>query len=165
MPKLIWRPMTTGDLDSVCAVAAVAFPDHFEDRDCFADRLSLYPQGCRVLNDGDRVLGYRIAYPSRRGSIPPLNSRLSVLPADADILYLHDLALRPEARGAGHAQADVEALIDQARIDGWPAVALVAVNDAQPFWTRRGFVADASPDVRAKLATYGPDAVYMVRPL
>lgn len=165
MPELIWRPMTTGDLDGVCTVAAVGFPDHFEDRDCFADRLSLYPEGCRVLNDGDRVLGYRIAYPSRRGSIPPLNSRLSALPADADVFYLHDLALRPETRGAGHAQADIEVLIDQARTDGWPAVALVAVNDAQAFWTRHGFVVDASPDVRAKLATYGPDAVYMIRPL
>jgi hypothetical protein len=30
---------------------------------------------------------------------------------------------------------------------------------------RHGFVVDASPDVGAKLATYGPDAVYMVRPL
>lgn len=165
MPGLIWRPMTAGDLDGVCAVAAVAFPDHFEDRDCFADRLSLYPEGCRVLSDGERVLGYRIAYPSRQGYIPPLNSRLSALAADADILYLHDLALRPEARAGGQARADIEALISQARTDGWPAIALVAVNDAQTFWARHGFVVDASPDVRAKLATYGPEAVYMVRPL
>lgn len=165
MPGLIWRPMTAGDLDGVCAVAAVAFPDHFEDRDCFADRLSLYPEGCRVLSDGERVLGYRIAYPSHRGSIPPLNSRLSALAAGADILYLHDLALRPEARAGGQARADIEALISQASTDGWPAIALVAVNHAQTFWARHGFVVDASLDVRAKLATYGPDAVYMVRPL
>ncbi|MFN7389744.1 GNAT family N-acetyltransferase [Brevundimonas sp.] len=165
MPGLIWRPMTQEDLDDVCAVAVVAFPDHFEDRDCFADRLSLHPQGCRVLIDGEGVVGYRIAYPSHRGSIPPLNSRLAALAADADILYLHDLALRPEARAGGQARADIEALINQARTDGWPAIALVAVNHAQTFWARHGFVVDASPDVGAKLATYGPDAVYMVRPL
>lgn len=157
--------MTPEDLDGVCAVAAVTFHDHFEDRDCFADRLSLYPEGCRVLIDGEGVVGYRIAYPSHRGSIPPLNSRLSALAAGADILYLHDLALRPEARGGGQARADIEALINQARTDGWPAIALVAVNHAQTFWARHGFVVDTSPDVRAKLATYGPEAVYMVRPL
>ncbi|WP_029417260.1 GNAT family N-acetyltransferase [Brevundimonas bacteroides] len=165
MPELIWRPMTTDDLDGVCAVASVGFPEHFEDRDCFADRLSLHPQGCRVLSDGQSVVGYLIAYPSRRGSIPPLNSRLDALAADPDILYLHDLALRPEARGGGHARLAIEALIDQAKADGWPAIALVAVNDAQSFWARHGFVVDASPDARAKLATYGPDAVYMIRPL
>lgn len=165
MPELIWRPMTPDDLDDVCAVAAVGFPDHFEDRDCFADRLSLNPQGCRVLTDGQSVSGYLITYPSRRGSIPPLNSRLSALASDAEILYLHDLALRPDARGGGHARVAIEALIDKAKSDGWPAIALVAVNDAQAFWARHGFAVDASPDLRQKLASYGADAVYMVRPL
>jgi len=165
MPELIWRPMTTEDLDGVCAVAAVGFPYHFEDRDCFADRLALHPQGCRVLTDDLGVVGYLIAYPSRQGSVPPLNSRLTALSADADILYLHDLALRPEARGEGHARVAIEALIDEAKTDGWPAIALVAVNDAQAFWARHGFAVDASPDLRQKLASYGADAVYMVRPL
>ncbi len=155
--------MTPDDLDGVCAVAAVAFPDHFEDRDCFADRLALHPEGCRVLADGQEVLGYVIAYPSRRGAIPPLNSRMTARSADADILYLHDLALRPGARGGGHARAAIEALIEQAKGDGWPAVALVAVNDATPFWARHGFVVDPLPEMRAPLADYGPNARYMVR--
>jgi GNAT superfamily N-acetyltransferase len=163
MPGLIWRPMTPEDLDGVCAVAAVAFPDHFEERDCFADRLSLHPEGCRVLTNGREVLGYLIAYPSRRGAIPPLNSRMAALYPDADVLYLHDLALRPEARGGGHAQTAIETLINQAQGDGWPAIALVAVNDAEAFWARHGFVVDPPPDARAKLAGYGPDARYMLR--
>lgn len=157
--------MTPEDLDGVCAVAAVAFPDHFEARDCFADRLALHPEGCRVLGDGPDVLGYLIAYPSRRGSIPPLNSRMAARYADADVLYLHDLALRPEARGGGHARQAIQTLIEQAKGDGWPAVALVAVNDAGPFWARHGFVADPSPELRAALAGYGPHARYMLRPL
>lgn len=157
--------MTPEDLDGVCAVAAVAFPDHFEDRDCFADRLALHPEGCRVLTDGREVFGYLIAYPSRRGSIPPLNSRMAARYADADVLYLHDLALRPEVRGGGHARAAIETLIKQAKGDGWPAVALVAVNDAGPFWARHGFVDDLSPELRAALAGYGPHARYMLRPL
>ncbi len=165
MPGLIWRPMTPDDLDGVCAVAAVGFPDHFEDRDCFADRLALHPEGCRVLTDGREVFGYLIAYPSRRGSVPPLNSRLAARYRDPDVLYLHDLALRPEARGGGHARQAITALIAQAKGDGWPAVALVAVNDAAPFWARHGFVVDPSPELGEALARYGLDARYMLRPL
>ncbi len=165
MPGLIWHSMGPDDLDGVCSVAAVAFPDHFEDRDCFADRLALYPQGCRVLKDARLVFGYLITYPARRGSIPPLNSRMSALPLDAEVLYLHDLALKPEARGGGHARAAIEALISQATADGWPAIALVAVNAAEGFWARYGFVVDLSPELQTKLVSYGADARAMIRPL
>lgn len=164
MPGLTWGPMTPDDLHGVCAVAAIAFPDHFEDRDCFADRLALHPEGCRVLTDGESVFGYQIAYPSRRGAIPPLNSRMAAPYRDADVLYLHDLALKPEVRGGGHARQAIEALIAQAKGDGWPAIALVAVNGAEPFWARHDFVVDPSPKLRAALASYGPDARYMLRP-
>jgi ribosomal protein S18 acetylase RimI-like enzyme len=165
MPGLTWRAMTPDDLDGVIAIAAVAFPDHFEDRACFANRLSVYPQGCRVLADETGLSGYIVAYPWRRGRIPPLNSLIDAIPDDAGLVYLHDLALLPATRGAGHARAAIEALAEEARAEGWPAIALVAVNDAEAFWARQGFVTDPAPDLRAKLAGYGPDARYMVRPL
>ncbi len=165
MPDLIWRAMTPEDLDDVSAVAAVGFPDHFEDRACFANRLSLHPQGCRVLAGETGLAGYIVAYPWRRGAIPPLNSRIDAIPDDADVIYLHDLALLPATRGAGHARTAIEALSNEAAAAGWPAVALVAVNAAEAFWTRHGFVTDPDPDLRTKLATYGPDARYMVRAL
>jgi hypothetical protein len=44
-------------------------------------------------------------------------------------------------------------------------LALVAVNDAAPFWQRRGFSVVESPAMAAKLQTYGPDARYMLRRL
>ena len=46
---LNWRTMTVADLDAVTAIAAIGFPDHFEGRDCFANRLGLNPSGCFVL--------------------------------------------------------------------------------------------------------------------
>lgn len=159
-----WRAMTERDLDGVVAVARVAFPDHFEDRDCFAERLALYPLGCRVLaDDRDRVVGYGIAYPWVAGSMPPLNARIGALPDAATLIYLHDLALSPNARGSGATGGFVAWLVDHARDAGWPRIALVAVNDAAPFWARQGFAEIDSPELRAKLATYGGDARYMVR--
>ena len=157
--------MPAADLDGVTRIAAVAFPDHFEDRACFANRLALHPQGCRVLADETGLSGYLVAYPWRRGRIPPLNSLIDALPEDADLIYLHDLALLPATRGAGHARVAIDALATEATGAGWPALALVAVNDAEAFWARHGFVTEPAPDLRAKLASYGHDARYMVRRL
>ena len=165
MPELNWRPMLEGDLDGVVAVARLAFPNHLEDRACFAERLGLNPGGCFVLDGAEGVRGYLVAYPWRREAAPALNSLIGALPDDADVIYLHDLALHPEARGGGHTRPIVERLAAQATADGWPDIALVAVNDAAAFWNRLGFQAVDSPAMAAKLASYGADARYMVRRL
>jgi GNAT superfamily N-acetyltransferase len=168
---LYWRPMTEADLDRVAAIAVLGFPDHFEGRPMFANRLALAAQGCFVLaakegpGEGDESMGYAIAYPWRLDSAPPLNTLIEAIPADAEVIYLHDLALHPEARGTGATKAIVERLADQARAKGWPAIALVAVNDAAGFWGKHGFTVRENAAVAEKLASYGSDARYMIRPL
>ena len=156
--------MREADLDRVAEIAVIGFPDHFEGRPVFANRLELYPRGSFVLVAGDEPpLGYLVAYPMRREAAPPLNTLIDAIPDEADIVYLHDLALHPDVRGGGHTAAIVERLADQARADGWPALALVAVNDAAGFWNKRGFVAVSPPGMAGKLASYGSDARYMIR--
>jgi GNAT superfamily N-acetyltransferase len=158
--------MRPTDIGAVVEVARLSFPDHFEDRACFQNRLALYPRGCFVLADGDApAKGYLIAYPWRADSAPPLNTVIEGLPAEPALIYLHDLALHPQARGGGVTGAIVERLAEQAAEDGWPAIALVAVNDAVGFWSRHGFAERESPGMAAKLASYGSDARYMVRDL
>lgn len=158
--------MRPSDIDAVVEVARLSFPDHFEARPCFENRLALYPRGCFVLADGDApAQGYLIAYPWRADGAPPLNTVIEGLPTDPAVLYLHDLALHPRARGDGLTRAVVERLAEQATEDGWPAVALVAVNDAVDFWTRRGFSVQNTPEPAVKLTSYGADARYMVRRL
>ncbi|MET0307276.1 MAG: GNAT family N-acetyltransferase [Sphingomonas sp.] len=155
-----WRAMQASDLDGVVAVAAIAFPDHPEGRACFAERLALSPSLCFVLADGSDVAGYCIAYPWPLGSIPPLDTLLGALPESRDALYLHDLALARDARGGGHTRTILEALFARA---GDKPIALVSVNASTAFWAGYGFVAQDSPDLAVKLASYGPDARYMVR--
>lgn len=158
--------MTPADLDGVVEVARIAFPDHFEDRACFANRLALHPAGCFSLAEPDgSIRGYLVGYPWRGTAAPALNTLIDALPSDPDRLYLHDLALKPEARGGGRTRAAVEALADHARALGLPLMALVAVNDAVRFWEGQGFAVVDAPDIRAKLASYGPDARYMERSL
>ena len=162
---LAWRPMRPADVDAVVEIARGSFPDHPEDRACFENRLALYPRGCFVLAGEDAVQGYLIAYPWRADAAPALNSLIEGLPTAAAVLYLHDLALQPSARGAGATGAIVERLAAQASEDGWPSVALVAVNDAAGFWARHGFETRDPPGMADKLVSYGADARYMVRDL
>ena len=161
---LAWRPMTEAEIDGVVTVARQSFPDHFESRECFENRLAICPAMSFVLADADdAVRGYLFAYPWKGETAPPLNTLIEAIPADADRVYLHDLALDPEVRGGGHTRAIVERLIDKARAEGWTTMALVAVNDATAFWQRMGFQPVTSPALAEKLASYGDDARYMVR--
>jgi len=157
--------MTAADLDGVVEVARLSFPDHPEDWACFENRLTLNPGGCFVLAGDEGVRGYLVAYPWRRGAAPALNALIEAIPDDATVVYLHDLALHPDARGCGHTRQIVEQLADQVRAAGWSELALVAVNDAVAFWNRNGFEVESPPGMTAKLASYGADARYMVRPL
>ena len=156
--------MTPSDLDGVVRVASEAFPNHPEDRACFADRLRLYPSGCQVLADESGVVaGYLVAYPWRLDDAPALNARLDALPETPDVLYLHDLALAQVAQGGGHAKRGVHLAVQTARDAGLERIALIAVNDAAPFWARQGFETRHSTNLTRKLAGYGEDAVYMIR--
>lgn len=167
LPRLKWRAMTTADLDAVVDLAAVGFPDHFEGRNCFENRLALNPGGCFVLVDGEEgpPRGYLVAYPWTAGAAPALNTLIEAIPEDASVIYLHDLALDPTARGGGSAGFIIEQLAQDARLAGWPALALVAVNNAAGFWERHGFSIVNPKGMADKLAGYGADARYMVRRL
>ncbi|MGZ9099221.1 MAG: GNAT family N-acetyltransferase [Brevundimonas sp.] len=166
LPRLSWRAMTAADLDAVADIAAVGFPDHFEGRDCFENRLALNPAGCFVLaGDAGPPRGYLIAYPWTANAAPALNTRIEAIPAEAAVMYLHDLALDPAVRGGGWSRPIVERLAREARAAGWPALTLVAVNDAAPFWERHGFTVIDAPGMTEQLAGYGPDARYMARRL
>lgn len=164
MSDLAWRPMRADDLDGVVAVARAAFPDHFEERACFAERLALFPQGCFVLASAGEVRGYLIAYPWPLDAMPPLNSLLGALPDAGETIYLHDLALHPGIRGQGHARPIVERLVADARALGIRRIALVSVNDTVPFWRSMGFAPVAGDAaITRKLESYGPDSTYMIR--
>lgn len=158
-----WRPMTESDLDRVAEIALIGFPHHFEGRPMFANRLDLHAPGCFVLETAEGLEGYIIAYPWALGTAPALNTPIEALPDQPDVIYLHDLVLTPALRGQGQSRPAVAAVVDLARDSGLSTVALVAVNDAVDFWGGHGFEVRQTPDMAAKLASYGSDARYMTR--
>ncbi|WP_083592093.1 GNAT family N-acetyltransferase [Aurantimonas sp. 22II-16-19i] len=167
-----WRAMRPADLAAVLALADRIHPDLPEDPPIFAERLALCPEGCFVLeaggldsgrpDAGEDVAGYTLAHPIRHLGPPPLNTLIGAIAPDADAFYIHDVAIAPHMRGQGLAEPVVTALLDVAR--GFPRACLVSVYGTVPFWERFGFVdaSDALP--RGKLAGYGADARFMLRP-
>jgi GNAT superfamily N-acetyltransferase len=159
-----WRPMVVADLPVVERVAEVVHPGYPESGAVPAERLSLFPAGCLIAENGQgAVLGYAVSHPGQLGRPPALDSLLGRISPDADCLYLHDVALLPEARGLGLGESLVDLLRALAARSGFPLLALTAVNRSTPYWRRRGF-SDYSGDgmLAAKLASYGGDAVYMI---
>lgn len=161
-----WQQMTADDLDGVAEVAMHTFPDHFEETERFAERLRFGPEYCAVLRSpGGAVCGYLLAYPSPSAKLTPLNQPIGSSGQEADAVYISDLAVLPEARGAGVTRAVVDRVVRLARKDGFKAVTLVAVNNSTGFWERHGFQVQERPDARETLASYGDDARFMVRHL
>lgn len=152
-----WRAMALADLSDVQRVAAAVHADMPERPEVFAERLALFPAGC-LMTEG----GYAIAHPARPGAPPALDALLGALPADAEALHVHDIALLPAMQGRGLGSAALRAFAVVALRQGCTMLSLVAVHGTRQYWARFGFSeAAASP----ALASYGGDAHYMTCPV
>lgn len=163
------RPMRPDDLPAVLAVQAITYASVMhESAATLASRLHLSPDTCQVAQVSEgKVAGYLFTHAWTVGLPPALDMPLADLPAQPDCWYIHDLALHPSLHGQGAARALYEAARQAASAWMLPHSALVAVQDAAPFWQRFGYVAEPAPSaqLRAKLRDYGDGAVYMMRAL
>ena len=156
--------MMAADLTFVERIAEIVHPAYPESEEVPAERLALFPAGCLIAEDAlAEVLGYAVSHPGRLGRPPARDSRLGELPSGADCLYLHDVALLPEARGLGLGESLVDLLRALAIRSGFKVMALTAVNRSTSYWRSRGFLNYSGDGIlTAKLASYGDDAVYMI---
>jgi GNAT superfamily N-acetyltransferase len=152
--------MLPADLAHVVAIAEVVHVNYPEDPAVFANRLELFAPGCLMAEEDGQMLGYCIAHPGTVGDPPPLDTVLAALPAGADCLYIHDVALLPAARGRHLGVALARLLEDVARAHAFDRMALTAVNNSDGFWGALGY----QPRPCAKLASYG-EATYRVKHL
>lgn len=159
--------MTAADLPEVSRIGAVVHPAFPESDRVFDERFRLFPQGCHVAQGPDgAAVGYAVAHPGRLFAPPALDTLLWQLPAEANCLYVHDVALLPAARGGGLGRAIVGELTAVARRTGLHCLALTAVNGSAGWWQRRGFLRlqPEPPELIDKLKSYGVDAAYLVKP-
>jgi len=159
----MWHHATATDLEMIDRIAREVHPALTERPEIFAEKFRLFPEGCLVYASDETVTGYGLSHPWRRHDIPPLDSFLKRLPERADCMYVHDVALLPQARGRGAAGRYIKMVADIAARHGLRSLTLVSVYETSGLWSRLGFRADPDEALVPKLASYGSEAKYMVR--
>ncbi|NOL49852.1 GNAT family N-acetyltransferase [Pelistega europaea] len=113
------------------------------------------------------LLAYMMCARATMQYFPCLNMLDYQQPIDGDTLYLHDMAIAPQARGLGLKHQLLTRVLQQAQQLSLKQALLVAVQGAAPVWRKQGFeVVDAQKlGLADVLASYGDDAVLMYRKL
>lgn len=135
------RALTVADLDAVLAVQRAAYGDAYqESASVLARKLALAPGACWIAELDGRGVGYVFAHPWAGMEPPALHAELPCLPEGERLAFLHDLAVSPEARGAGVAAVLLDRVRDWCTRSGLRRMVLVALEDAVAFWLRHDFV-------------------------
>lgn len=162
------RPMGEHDIPAVLAIQAESYAEQLlESAAIVRQRLHAFPDLAWVAEEpGGGICAYLFGYRSRAGSVTPLDGAFSE-PADADCLYLHDLAVARRAAGRGIGPLLVQCLLERGRAQRLRYSALVSVQESEAFWSRLGYAPASDLDARqqAHLASYGVPALYMLRAL
>lgn len=161
--SLAIRPMDSRDIRSVLAIQSRCYDEaKQESAASFLSKLISPLQTSFVAELGEDVVGYLVSVPVQDCGPLPLHDTDYCLPGQAVALYLHDLAVWPEARSFGVAAALINAYMSALRSTDLRSGCLTAVNDSSRFWQRYGF-RDSTPDGpdAVCLASYGPDAWFM----
>jgi GNAT superfamily N-acetyltransferase len=151
------RAMSDRDIPAVMRIQAECYPEPMlESEAVFRARLALAPATCWIWSGPGQGAGaYLFSYPSSKDAVTALDHPFTI-PAAPDCLYLHDLAVAPDARGRRAANALATAALEKARADGLGWSALVSVQRSQVFWETLGYAAVESPPspARENLASY-----------
>lgn len=155
--------MKPSDLPAITTLAEQAHPSFPEEPEVFAEKQALFEAFCFTLELDDAIAGYCIAHPWVRDRVPVLNQLLQSPPETPDRVFLHDIVVAPAARGNGAGAALLDLLESAARRHGLKAINLIALYGSNKVWSRYGF--EQVPIDRTEIASYGPSAIYMRKPL
>jgi len=153
------RRITSADWSAILLIQEECYPQiEPESLEVLHSKWLISPQSCFVIASGTQVVGYCLAHPWVAGS-PPSLEQILVAATNPDTLYLHDIALSSKVQGQGAGKLALLALVDHARELSLPSISLVAVQGADSYWRRQGFIAQP---IEKSLESYTPDACYMV---
>jgi len=163
---LLWRAMTARDIAEVQRISDLIHPDYPERDDVVTEKLMLAPFSHFIAEDSEGVVrGYAVAYPWIANDMPQLDVFIRKLPDKPEVLYIHDVALLPSARGGPLVSDLLKRLSQVARSQNLSGFTLAAMYGSEAAWFRHGFWrVEARDKLVDQLAPYGP-AVFMSRPL
>ena len=121
------------------------------------------PGGGVSRTDAQALCAYAIAHAVPQGAPLALNKAVEPVPPQrGDWLYVHDIAVDPAWAGHGLAARLLAEVLDAGRRLSFSRAMLVAVQGADVYWARHGFVTQAAP---MAMLGFGEGAVWMVRDL
>lgn len=157
------RPMRADDVQALLRVQLECYPAAMnETAEVLLARWQACPDTAWVAVDARGDVGaYLVAYRSCRGKVSALGAAFAHHP-EADVLYLHDLAIGRALRGQGVAGLLVSTARRAASQWGLHGLALVSVNDTVAFWQGLGLQPQDVDEAGVQaLGTYEGRAVYM----
>ncbi|MFG2881671.1 GNAT family N-acetyltransferase [Streptomyces sp. NPDC048297] len=155
------------DWDEVVALEerAYAASGLSEGRETLRSRYHASPSTCFVLEHAGGFGGYLLALPYPLFRCPDLSMAEEVAAQECNRgsnLHTHDLVIAERARSRGLARRMQRHLEETGRAARYQTLSLVAVRGSEALWSRLGF--RARPGIGLP-ASYGNEAVYMVKPL
>lgn len=168
MPQL--RPARRADIPEILRIQAQCYTEiEPETAPAYLNKLEQAPDCAFVMAGAGngQVLAYLFALPIQIEAPPALDAHDFVCPANADCLYLHDLAIAPDARGLGLSRPLMQAFFAAAQARRLPWASLIAIQDSQAFWQAYGFASSElsrRADMQNKLRSYGA-ASYLLQKL
>ena len=164
------RSATIQDLPEILRIQALCYSSiEPEGPAAYINKLEQAPDCAFVIEQApQQLLAYVFALPINIQQPPALDADNFVLPASADCLYLHDLAIDPAARGMKLSTSLLNAFFTSAQQRQLPQASLIAIQNSGGFWQRYGFHTQhpisTAPAMLTKIASYG-DALYMTKTL
>lgn len=158
----VWAPLSPDDIEKVDQIANKIHVGLPERRDVFVEKIRLFRPGCSKLILDSDIVGYGISHPWRLYSIPPLDQFLGSIPENSDCVYIHDVAVLPNARGYNASARYIEIVRSVAVGLSIRKLACVSVYGTDVLWSRYGFRYKTDDRLLQKLQTYGNTAKYMV---
>ena len=157
-----WQPLEKQNIESLNKIADQIHTNVPERPEVFAEKMRLFPVGCRGLIFENRLVGYGISHLWNLNDIPSLNEFLKQLPENPNCIYIHDVVVIPEMRGHRVTDKYMDYIKELAVKMSINSLALVSLYGTDTFWSRFGFKIYSNDELKSKLASYGETAKYMV---
>ena len=131
--------MQIDDLQQVYHMQTTGFTENlWESIDVFKQILIDHPEGGFVAEVEARIVAYILSQPADE-TRDDFDTGHWEIRGDEECLYLHDLCLSPEARGAGVAQSLIARLEKHAH-KKFKKIIGISVQGTQEFWSKKGFI-------------------------
>ena len=156
------QPLHQRNIDDILRIQKAAYGEmYLEDGDSFIAKIIASPATSFAAWRDSSMVAYLIAVPLQSDDGLHLNTSdvPAVPPENATVMYIHDVAIHPEARGDGVAQLLLQHLEDAVSGTSISQWLLVSVQGSQDFWVKQGFAVSPRPAPNG----YGAEAVLMLR--